>query len=86
LWGKTVENIRYAKQSSVAALRGSLSAIRHAHVQLNDVADMYATATSLAYKIGLCDVLLVEIADIRSSLERDLRQSRASGPIIIHNA
>ncbi|WP_407180082.1 hypothetical protein [Bradyrhizobium sp. STM 3562] len=33
------------------------------------------TATSLASQIALCDVLLIEISDIRSSLAKDIKHT-----------
>jgi hypothetical protein len=58
------------------ALRSSLSAIKHAHDQLHRLTGMGTTATVLASQIELCDVLLVEISGIRSSLAKDLRYTR----------
>jgi hypothetical protein len=39
---------------------------------------MGTTATVLAWQIELCDVLLVEISGIRSSLAKDLNHTRGA--------
>jgi hypothetical protein len=59
-------------------LRSSLTAIRQAHDQLHVLTGMCTTATVLASQIELCDVLLVEISGIRSSLAKDLNYSRGA--------
>lgn len=56
------------------ALRNSLGAIKQAHKQLHLLTGMGTTVTVLASQIELCDVLLVEISSIRSTLTKDLRQ------------
>ena len=60
------------------ALRSSLSAIRQAQDQLHRLVGMGTTATVLAWQIELCDVLLVEISGIRSSLAKDLNYTRGA--------
>jgi hypothetical protein len=60
------------------ALRSSLSAIKQAHDELHFLTGMCTTATVLASQIELCDVLLVEISGIRSSLAKDLNYSRGA--------
>jgi hypothetical protein len=57
------------------ALGNSLSAIKQAHTELHLLTRMRASPILLASQIELCDVLLVEIAGIRSSLARDLKQT-----------
>jgi hypothetical protein len=57
-------------------VRSCLSAIRQAHARIHLLNSMRASPTVLASQIELCDVLLVEISDIRSSLVRDLDESR----------
>jgi hypothetical protein len=57
-------------------LGNSLSAIKHAHNQLHILTGLRASPTLLASRIQLCDMLLVEIAGIRSSLARDLKEMR----------
>jgi hypothetical protein len=60
------------------ALRSSLRAIKHAHDQLHRLTGMGTTATVLASQIELCDVLLVEISGVRSSLCKDLNHTRGA--------
>ena len=55
-----------------------LTAIRQAHARIHLLSSMRPSSTVLASQIELCDVLLVEISDIRSSLVRDLHESRNS--------
>jgi len=62
--------------SCACALEGSLSAIKQAHDQLHLLTGMATTATVLAWQIELCDVLLIEISGIRSSLARDINHTR----------
>jgi hypothetical protein len=64
------------------ALWNSLSAIKQAHVQLHLLTGMRTSPTVLASQIELCDVLLDEISDIRTSLAKDLRQRRGSPAIL----
>jgi hypothetical protein len=59
-------------------LRSSLSAIKQAHDQLHFLTGMCTTATVLASQIELCDVLLVEISGIRSSLAKELNYTRGT--------
>jgi hypothetical protein len=56
----------------------SLSAIKQAHDQLHLLTRMRTSTTVLASQIELCEVLLVEISDIRRSLASDLQQTRGS--------
>ena len=72
-------NIGHLSGSCDGALSNSLSAIRQAHDQLHHLTSMCTTATVLASQIELCDVLLVEISGIRSSLANDLKHTR-EGP------
>jgi hypothetical protein len=58
------------------SLRDSLDMIKEAHVQLDVLTGMSTTATVLASQIELCDVLLIEISGIRSTLARDLQHTR----------
>jgi hypothetical protein len=58
------------------SLRDSLSVIRQIQIQLHVLTGMTTTANVLASRIELCDVLLVEISGIRSSLANDLRRTR----------
>jgi hypothetical protein len=60
------------------ALGGRLGAIKLAHDQLHLLTGMATTATVLARQIELCDVLLIEISGIRSSLARDLDHTRGA--------
>ncbi len=62
--------------SADCALNNSLNAIRQAHIQLHLLADMGTSPALIASRIQLCDVLLVEIAGIRGSLARNLKQGR----------
>jgi hypothetical protein len=64
------------RSSCDCALRNSLSAIKQAHDRLHLLGGMCTTGTVLASQIELCDVLLVEISGIRSSLAKDLRYTR----------
>jgi hypothetical protein len=57
-----------------------LTAIRQAHNRLHFLSTMRASPTVLASQIELCDVLLFEISDIRSSLARDIKESRVPPP------
>ena len=50
----------------------SLSTIKEARVRLDVLTGMSTTATMLASQIELCDVLLIVISSIRSTLVRDL--------------
>jgi hypothetical protein len=67
-----------ASYSYECALRSSLSTIKQAHDQLHLLTGMDTTATVLASQIELCDVLLVEISGIRSSLAKDLNHTRGA--------
>jgi hypothetical protein len=58
------------------SLHDSLSTIREARVRLNVLTGMSTTATMLASQIELCQVLLIEISEIRGTLARDLRHTR----------
>jgi len=69
---------RYPSGSCDGTLRSSLSAIKQAHDQLHFLTGMCTTATVLASQIELCDVLLVEISGIRSSLAKDLNYTRGA--------
>ena len=60
--------------SADCALGNSLNAIRQAHIQLHLLTDMGTSPALVASQIQLCDVLLVEIAGIHSSLARNLKQ------------
>jgi hypothetical protein len=64
------------------ALWNSLSAIKQAHVQLHLLTGMRTSPTVLASQIELCEVLLDEISGIRSSLAKDLMQTRTSPAIL----
>lgn len=68
-----------------STLRGSLTAIKQAHDRRHLLTGMCTTATVLASQIELCDVLLVEISGIRSSLAKDLKYTRGApqpiGPV-----
>ena len=59
-----------------AGLRDSLSAIRHAQIQLHHLTGTCTSPAMLASQIELCEVLLGEISGIRSSLAEDLAQTR----------
>jgi hypothetical protein len=69
---------RYPSRPCNGTLRSSLSAIKQAHDQLHFLTGMCTTATVLASQIELCDVLLVEISGIRSSLAKDLNYTRGA--------
>jgi hypothetical protein len=71
-----MSEINDVSDSYECALRSSLSAIKQAHDQLQLLTGMGTTGTVLAWQIQLCDVLLVEISGIRSSLARDLNHTR----------
>jgi hypothetical protein len=60
---------------AAAGLRDSLSAIRHAQVQLRHLTGTCTSPTMLASQIELCEVLLGKISGIRSSLAEDLKQT-----------
>jgi hypothetical protein len=66
------------------ALRSSLTAIKQAHDQLHFLTGMCTTPTVLASQIELCDVLLVEISGIRSSLAKDLNDTRGAPQLSNH--
>jgi hypothetical protein len=70
--------IRDVSGSDACALGGSLSAIKQAHDQLHLLTGTATTATELAWQIELCDVLLIEISGIRSSLARDINHTRGA--------
>ena len=69
--------IVYLNKSSDCAVRKSLSAIKQAQTQFDLLPGM-CTPTILASRIELCDVLLVEIALIRSSLAKDIKHTRGA--------
>jgi hypothetical protein len=69
---------------SDGALCNSLSAIKQAHIRLYRHTGMRTSPSALASQIELCDVLLLEISGIRSSLARDLKQTRGPPRISIH--
>ena len=73
-----MKKISDASSSYACALGGSLSAIKQAHDQLHLLTGMATTARVLAWQIELCDVLLIEISGIRSSLARDLNHTRGA--------
>jgi hypothetical protein len=52
--------------------------IKQAHDQLHLLTGMRTTATVLASQIELCDVLLVEISGIHSSLAKELNYTRGA--------
>ena len=58
------------------SLRDSLNTIKDARVRLDVLTGMSTTESLLAAQIELCDVLLIEISDIRSNLARDLQHTR----------
>lgn len=62
------------------SLGNCLTAIKQAHDQLHLLSTMRASPTVLASQIELCDVLLFEISDIRSSLARNIEESRVPSP------
>jgi hypothetical protein len=79
------------KISSIGAscdclLRDSLNVIRETHAQRQVLTGMASTPNVLASQIELCDVLLVEISDIRDSLAKDLghRRSRPGAPQVMN--
>lgn len=74
---------KFSNVNVECALGNSLNAIKRAHMQLNILTEMRASSTLLASQIELCDVLLVEIAGVRSSLARDLKQTR-DAPALNH--
>jgi hypothetical protein len=65
-------------------LWNSLSAIRRAHIRLHLLTGKRTSPIVLASQIELCDVLLFEISGIRSSLVRDLKQTRGPPHISSH--
>jgi hypothetical protein len=74
--GASMTKISDLEMSFDCALRNSLSVIRQTQVQLHVLTDMTTTANVLASRIELCDVLLVEISGIRSSLAKDIQLTR----------
>jgi hypothetical protein len=73
-----MRKISDVRDSYECALRSSLSAIKQARDQLHLPTGMDTTATVLASQIELCDVLLVEISGIHSSLAKDLNHTRGA--------
>ena len=73
-----MRKISDVSDSCECALGGSLSTIKQAHGQLRLLSGTGTTATALAWQIELCDVLLVEISSIRSSLAKDLNYTRGA--------
>ena len=73
-----MRKISDVSDSCECALGGSLSTIKQAHDQLRLLTGTGTTATVLARQIELCDVLLVEISGIRSSLAKDLNYTRGA--------
>jgi hypothetical protein len=68
--------IDHINNSSNGALRDSLSAIKHAQIQLRHLTHTCASPTVLASQIELCEVLLAEISGVHSSLAKDIDQAR----------
>ena len=68
----------YSSMPVDGAVRGSLSAIRKAHLQLDLMTRPSTTETAIASQIQLCNVLLAEISGIRSCLAIDLQHARRS--------
>jgi hypothetical protein len=64
--------------SSNGALWDSLSTIKHAQMELCHPTRRCISPSVLASQIELCEVLLVEISGIRSSLTKDLKETRRS--------
>jgi hypothetical protein len=83
-----MRKIGHFNNSSDGALWDSLNAIRHAQIQLRHLTRTCTSPTALASQIELCEVLLGEISDIRSSLAEDLKQmrgpSQANGQARLH--
>jgi hypothetical protein len=77
-----MSKISLVSGSFSGALRDSLSAIKQAHVQLHFLTGMRTSPMVLASQIELCEVLLDEISGIRSSLVKDLKQTRGSPAIL----
>jgi hypothetical protein len=73
-----MKKIDNAGDTHECALGNSLSAIKQAHNQLHSLTGKDTTAAALAWQIELCNVLLVEISGIRSSLVNDLNYSRGT--------
>jgi hypothetical protein len=73
-----MRKISDVSDSCECALGSSLSAIKQAHDQLRLLTGTGTTATVLVRQIELCDVLLVEISGIRSSLAKDLNYTRGA--------
>jgi hypothetical protein len=65
-------------KSCDCALRNSLSAIKQAHIQLHLLTARCMTPTILASRIELCDILLGEVSDIRTSLAKHLERTRGA--------
>ena len=65
------------------AVDNSLIAIRQVHTQLHLLAGMDSSPTLIASQIQLCDVLLVEIAGIRSNLAGNVKQT-SGAPAFSH--
>jgi hypothetical protein len=61
---------------AAVAVWHSLSTIKHAQIQLRHLTGGCTSPTVLASQIELCEVLLAEISGIRSSLAKDLKQTR----------
>lgn len=71
-----MEEFNDVNDSPDGALWNSLSAIKQAHLQFHLLTDMCPAPTILASQIEICEVLLVAIAGIRSSLAEDLKRTR----------
>jgi hypothetical protein len=79
-----MRKIGHVNNSFDGALWDSLSAIKHARFQLRHLTRTCASPTVLASEIQLCEVLLDEISGIRSSLAKDLKQTRGPPQAIGH--
>jgi len=77
-----MRKISDVSDSYECTLRSSLSAIKQARDRLHLPTGMDTTATVLALQIELCDVLLVEISDIHSSLAKDLNHTRGAPSLV----
>jgi hypothetical protein len=70
-------NIGHLNNPAAGALWDSLSAIKHAQIRLRHLKRTCTSPTVLTSQVELCEVLLDEISGIRSSLAKDLKETRA---------
>lgn len=73
-----MQKIEQVSHVNGSCLFHSLSAIKEAHIQLHHQTNSTPTRMALTAQIKLCNVLLDEISEIRSSLAKQIQDSRGA--------